>query len=50
MAAALGVCPRKVVVKRPPKAPHLAGIKPSHFIEGKAVRYDCIVPAQLKRG
>ena len=49
MAAALGVCPRKVVVKRPPKAPHLAGIKPSHSIEGKAVRYDCIVPAQLKR-
>ena len=50
MAAALSVCPRKVVVKRPPKAPHLAGIKPSHSIEGKAVRYDCIVPAQLKRG
>ena len=49
MAAALSVCPRKVVVKRPPKAPHLAGIKPSHSIEGKAVRYDCIVPAQLKR-
>ena len=50
MTAALSVRPRKVVVKRPPKAPHLAGIKPSHSIEGKAVRYDCIVPAQLKRG
>lgn len=49
MRAALGVCPRKVVVKRPPKAPCLAGVKPSHVVEGKAVRYDCIVPAQLKR-
>lgn len=49
MRAALGVHPRKVVVKRPPKAPWLAGVKPSNAIEGKAVRYDCIVPAQLKR-
>ncbi len=49
MAAALAVQPRKVVVKRPPKAPWLAGVKPSNAIEGKAVRYDCIVPAQLKR-
>ena len=49
MRAALSVRPRKVVVKRPPKAPVLAGIKPSHVVEGKAVRYDCIVPAQLKR-
>ncbi len=49
MRAALGVQPRKVVVKRPPKAPWLSGVKPSNAIEGKAVRYDCIVPAQLKR-
>ena len=49
MRAALGVHPRKVVVKRPPRAPWLAGVKPSHAVEGKAVRYDCIVPAQLKR-
>ena len=49
MEAALAVRPRKIVVKRPPKAPHLADIKPSHALEGKAVRYDCIVPAQLKR-
>lgn len=49
MEAALAVHPRKIVVKRPPKASHLAGIKPSHALEGKAVRYDCIVPAQLKR-
>ena len=40
-AAKLG---RKVVVKRPVKGPHLAGVKPSYAIAGKAVRYDCIVP------
>lgn len=30
----------RVVVKRPPKAPHLAGRRPSHHIAGKSVRYD----------
>ena len=33
----------RVVVKRPPRAPELAGRKPSHIIEGKAVRYDVYV-------
>lgn len=33
----------RVVVKRPPKAPQLAGHKPSHVIVGKAVRYDVYV-------
>jgi 16S rRNA (guanine1516-N2)-methyltransferase len=33
----------RVVVKRPPKAPELAGRKPSHIISGKAVRYDVYV-------
>lgn len=42
--AALAARPRKVVIKRPVKGPYLAGIKPSHSISGKAVRYDCIVP------
>lgn len=36
--------PRKVVVKRPPKGPRLAGAKPSYELAGKAVRYDVIVP------
>lgn len=40
--AALAAHPRKVVVKRPPKGPHLAGVKPSYSLEGKAVRYDVI--------
>lgn len=45
MGAALAVHPRKIVVKRPVKAPVLAGVRPSHSISGKAVRYDVIVPA-----
>lgn len=46
MAAALAARPRKVVVKRPVKAPVLAGVKPSHALSGKAVRFDVIVPPQ----
>ncbi len=30
----------RVVVKRPPKAPYLDGLEPSHAIKGKSVRYD----------
>lgn len=44
LQAALAARPRKVVIKRPVKGPYLAGVKPSHVIAGKAVRYDCIVP------
>ena len=44
LAAALAVRPRKVVSKRPPTGPYLAGAKPSHSLAGKAVRYDVIVP------
>lgn len=44
LAAALAARPRKVVIKRPPKGPFLAGRKPGHSVVGKAVRYDVIVP------
>jgi 16S rRNA (guanine1516-N2)-methyltransferase len=44
LRAALAARPRKVVVKRPLKGPHLAGVKPSSSFAGKVVRYDCIVP------
>ena len=44
LEAALAAHPRKIVIKRPVKGPHLAGVKPSHSLSGKAVRYDCIVP------
>ena len=43
LCCAVAARPRKVVVKRPVKGPHLAGVKPSHSVAGKAVRYDCIV-------
>ena len=41
--AAMQARPKKLIIKRPPKGPWLAGIKPDHSIEGKAVRFDCIV-------
>ena len=41
--AAMEARPKKLIIKRPPKGPWLAGIKPDHSIEGKAVRYDCFV-------
>ena len=47
--AALAARPRKVVIKRPPKGPWLAGAKPSHALAGKAVRYDVIVPPPSPR-
>ena len=40
---ALNMKPRRVVIKRPLKGPYLADIKPSYSINGKAIRYDCIV-------
>lgn len=33
----------KIIVKRPLKAPHLAGKDPNHMLKGKAIRYDCYV-------
>ncbi len=47
--AALAVRPRKIVIKRPPKGPWLAGAKPSHSLAGKAVRYDVLVPPPAPR-
>lgn len=47
--AALAAHPRKIVIKRPPKGPWLAGVKPSHSLAGKAVRYDVIVPPPSSR-
>lgn len=45
-SAAVNAQPKKIVVKRPPKGPCLAGKKPSYEIKGKAVRYDCYVFAR----
>lgn len=41
--AALEVHPRKIIIKRPLKGPHLAGRKPSYTLKGKMIRYDCLV-------
>ena len=43
LLTAMEAGPRKLIIKRPPKGPYLAGVKPDHSIEGKAVRFDCIV-------
>ena len=42
--AAMAARPKKIVIKRPAKGPYLAGIRPGYSIEGKVIRYDCIVP------
>ena len=41
LGAALAARPRKVVVKRLPKGPWLAGVRPSYQVRGKAIR--CVV-------
>ena len=41
--AAMTTRPKKLIIKRPPKGPWLAGLKPDYFQEGKAVRFDCFV-------
>ena len=47
--AAFAAQPRKVVVKRPVKGPHLAGRKPSYTLSGKAIRFDCYALARPGR-
>lgn len=39
--AAIKASPSKIIVKRPLKAPFLAGRKPNYSLDGKAIRYDC---------
>lgn len=45
LRAAIAAHPRKIIVKRPPKGPYLADVKPAYSLAGKAVRYDVIVSA-----
>ena len=44
--AAVELCPRKIVIKRPAKGAFLAGRKPDYSLDGKAIRYDCFVFAK----
>lgn len=49
LEAALDVASHRVVVKRPRKAPPIAGPAPGHIIEGKTSRYDLYVHRSLSR-
>nr|WP_306792850.1 class I SAM-dependent methyltransferase [Collinsella urealyticum] len=40
--AAIGAHPRKIVIKRPAKGPHLGQLKPAYSVAGKAIRFDVI--------
>lgn len=49
LEAALEVATHRVVVKRPRKAPPIAGPAPQHTLEGKTSRYDLYVHRSLTR-
>lgn len=49
LAAALDIATHRVVVKRPIKAPPIAGPAPQHTLEGKTSRYDMYVHRSLVR-
>lgn len=48
LEAALDVATHRVVVKRPRKAPPIAGPLPKHVVEGKTSRYDLYVHRSLR--
>lgn len=49
LSAAIVANPSKIVIKRPAKGPYLAGMKPDYSMDGKAIRYDCIINVAAKR-
>jgi len=49
LEAALDIATHRVVVKRPRKAPPIAGPAPHHTLEGKTSRYDLYVHRSLAR-
>lgn len=48
LAAALALATHRVVVKRPRKAPAVAGEKPGYVLEGKSSRFDIYPKKSLK--
>lgn len=48
LRTAMEAAPKKLIIKRPPKGPYLADMKPDYSTSGKAVRFDCIVDPQNK--
>ena len=49
LAAALALATHRVVVKRPRKAPTIAGIPPTYSLDGKSSRYDIYVKKSLTK-
>jgi 16S rRNA (guanine1516-N2)-methyltransferase len=43
LQAAIACKPKKIVIKRPLKGEYLGNYKPDYSINGKTIRYDCIV-------
>jgi len=43
LSAAIKAEPEKIIIKRPLRAPYLAGQKPDYSLTGKTIRYDCIL-------
>lgn len=41
--AAIDASPRRIIVKRPAKAPGLGGVRADYSIKGDVIRYDCII-------
>ncbi len=41
LAAARGLRPGRIVIKRPAKGPYAAGVKPDFTYKGNSIRYDC---------
>ncbi len=48
LAAALALAPHRGVVKRPRKAPAVAGEKPGYALEGKSSRFDVYARKSLR--
>lgn len=48
LAAALALATHRVVVKRPRKAPSIAGATPTYSLDGKSSRYDVYAKKSLK--
>lgn len=49
MKAAIMACPDKIIIKRPAKGPYLAGMKPDYSMDGKAIRYDCMINVESRK-
>lgn len=43
MQAAIAAHPHKIIIKRPVKGPYLGEIRPDYSIEGKGIRFDCLI-------